>query len=397
MANTSAWQDLLQWQSEIRKKDELLSRRKPIHEEPLPPIRPSVDMILDGQKPVGLGVLTKESNAAIAKTEKEKGNQFFQKKEYHQAVEHYGRAIELDPTVSVYYLNRAMAYLKLNKFVEVERDCTQGLQLEPQNVKALWRRGIALRELGRPEEARADFQSALTIDPGNNAIVAELNKLPAKPSTITTSTSTTTRTRTTPSIPVPEEKRTLPIKVIDAAYTGFTTGSSSSTIASSSTTTDINKEDKIHVSSPAKTVAKEQKELAEVSLHHTPLKLECPRTNFEFERDWKACRHRGNDMLYQYFQCIPPSSYASLFKSSLESDQFEKMIEIIDKYYFKEKTEKEIYDVLEGLSRVRRMDMLVMFLSRDHLKVLQNIFDTLKGSVDHDRLAAVAKVYRIKV
>ncbi|KAG0177103.1 hypothetical protein DFQ29_005239 [Apophysomyces sp. BC1021] len=357
MAQESAWKDLLQWQTEIRKKDELLARRKPVHDEALPPVRPSVELVLDGQKPVGLASLNKASyeNDALGFTqaEKEKGNNFFQKTEYSKAVEHYGRAIELDPTVSVYFLNRAMANLKLNKFLEVERDCTQGLQLQPQNVKALWRRGIALRELGRTEEARTDFKVALALDPGNNAIVAELNKLPSIKKPISVAP------------PAPKPGRTLPIKIVDAAYAG------------------PEKSNKKHVLSPPKV----DDDLVGVSLSHTPLKLECPRTNFEFERDWKSCKHRGDDMLYQYLQCIPPSSYAALFKSSLESDQFEKMIEIIDTHYCRDKTEKEIYDVLEGLSRVRRMDMLVMFLSHAHGK----------GSIDQDRLAKVAKIYRVKV
>jgi Flp pilus assembly protein TadD len=38
--------------------------------------------------------------------------------------------------------------------LEAEKDCSRGIQLQPKNVKALWRRGIALRELGRINEAR---------------------------------------------------------------------------------------------------------------------------------------------------------------------------------------------------------------------------------------------------
>lgn len=33
-----------------------------------------------------------------------------------------------------------------------------------------------------------------------------------------------------------------------------------------------------------------------------PFNFSVPRTNFEFERDWKTCKARGNDVLYQYFQ-----------------------------------------------------------------------------------------------
>jgi Flp pilus assembly protein TadD len=40
------------------------------------------------------------------------------------------------------------------RFLEAEKDCTRGIELQPKNVKALWRRGIALRELGRISEAK---------------------------------------------------------------------------------------------------------------------------------------------------------------------------------------------------------------------------------------------------
>lgn len=47
-----------------------------------------------------------------------------------------------------------MAYIKVKNFVDAEKDCSSGLDLQPNNVKALWRRGMARRELGRTEEAR---------------------------------------------------------------------------------------------------------------------------------------------------------------------------------------------------------------------------------------------------
>jgi hypothetical protein len=85
-------------------------------------------------------------------------------------------------------------------FLEAEKDCTRGIQLQPKNVKALWRRGIALRELGRISEAKRgmnffifagnisisnlfwdtiDFEMGLTIEPSNKSILEELKKLPA--------------------------------------------------------------------------------------------------------------------------------------------------------------------------------------------------------------------------
>jgi Flp pilus assembly protein TadD len=47
-----------------------------------------------------------------------------------------------------------LIYFSPSSYLEAEKDCTQGISLQPKNVKALWRRGIARRELGRVNEAR---------------------------------------------------------------------------------------------------------------------------------------------------------------------------------------------------------------------------------------------------
>ncbi|CAJ0748089.1 12151_t:CDS:2 [Entrophospora sp. SA101] len=54
--------------------------------------------------------------------EKEMGNGFFKRGNYELAIEHYGKAIEHDPKESIYFINRAMAYLKLQKWEKAEKD-----------------------------------------------------------------------------------------------------------------------------------------------------------------------------------------------------------------------------------------------------------------------------------
>jgi stress-induced-phosphoprotein 1 len=39
--------------------------------------------------------------------EKEKGNEAYKDKQFDQALEHYGKAIELDPTNIAFYTNKA--------------------------------------------------------------------------------------------------------------------------------------------------------------------------------------------------------------------------------------------------------------------------------------------------
>ncbi|KAI9033862.1 hypothetical protein CLU79DRAFT_725900 [Phycomyces nitens] len=488
------WVGMKHWQDEMSAKDSLLSKRKPVNDQVLPSIRKPATITLDGTNPAGIqsfmtnrkGKQVENKPAAAAAAvpmkkpetlkmtrtekalaEKEKGNAFFRAGDNKNAVLHYGNAIDLDPTTAVYFVNRAMAYLKLNNYLEAERDCTRGLQLQPRNVKALWRRGTALRELGRLEEARKDLEFALELEPGSKAIIEELAKIPAKKKNV----SFTTTKPSTPFVvpapvpaptptptPVPEavRQRRLPIKVLDEAYSKtdkiqpladkpattetpkvLPTSEKSSdkprplannhlpasnvpavkTPKVSSNPPPVQSTEKLpskqssgisvveslpnQPSNPQTTPA--TKPVSNIATSHgfptnaPPVKLACPRTNFEFERDWKTCKHRGDDMLYNYLQCIPPSLYATLFKSSLESDQFEKMIEILDTHYIPNKTGKEIMDVLENLSKVKRIDMLVMFLDKKHTQALQRLFEKSKGSVDNNILARLAKVYNVKL
>ena len=60
-----------------------------------------------------------------------------------QAFEHYSKAIELDPSLTVAYNNRAMTRLKLGDWLGAEADCDAVLTKEPTSIKALHRRATA--------------------------------------------------------------------------------------------------------------------------------------------------------------------------------------------------------------------------------------------------------------
>ncbi|KAI7899609.1 uncharacterized protein BX663DRAFT_520696 [Cokeromyces recurvatus] len=358
------WKDITSWQTEINSKDEKLIRKKLIHDQTLPPVRKSTEINVDESKPVGLDKLKKtepilatntikpQTRVEKAEAEKIKGNEYFGKKDYKNAILHYGKAIDLDPTVSVYFVNRAMAYLKINNYLEAEKDCIRGIKLQPNNVKAYWRRGIALKGLGRIDEARKDFEMGLKLEPNNKSILDELKKLPI-PKTVEKSQIKKNNNKE-------EEKRRLHINIIDDYYT------------------KPKEEAKRNVE--IQPIKKEKEITLTVKPSKTPLKFSIPHTNFEFERDWKTYKVKGDDILYQYFQIIPPTSYASIFKSSLESDQFEKIIDLLETKYAKEKEPDVIFNVLKGLSQVKRIDMLVMFLDKKHQQALQHLFNLLKDS-----------------
>lgn len=52
---------------------------------------------------------------------------------------------------------------------EAVRLYTEALRIEPNNVRALWRRGDEYAKMDQPEKARADFTQAIALEPTYNA------------------------------------------------------------------------------------------------------------------------------------------------------------------------------------------------------------------------------------
>ncbi|CAG78317.2 hypothetical protein B0I72DRAFT_135807 [Yarrowia lipolytica] len=77
------------------------------------------------------------------------GNDFYSNHDFEAAIMNYSQAIVKNPKNVIYYQNRAMAYSKLGKYEEMERDCSKALEILPNSVKALYYLGIALTALRR--------------------------------------------------------------------------------------------------------------------------------------------------------------------------------------------------------------------------------------------------------
>ena len=73
-----------------------------------------------------------------------------------------------------------MACIKLGRLEQAELDCTRALQIDPQNLKAISRRGMTLHRRGRYREAMADFETALALAPDDKALSELLRQSRAK-------------------------------------------------------------------------------------------------------------------------------------------------------------------------------------------------------------------------
>lgn len=72
------------------------------------------------------------------------------------------------------HLNKALCHQKLNDFDEVKHSCNEVLTLQPDNVKALFRRGQAFFSLGEIDNALKDFEHCHKVDPENKAALNQI-------------------------------------------------------------------------------------------------------------------------------------------------------------------------------------------------------------------------------
>ncbi|KAK3026330.1 hypothetical protein RJ639_041379 [Escallonia herrerae] len=77
-------------------------------------------------------------------------------------------------------LNNAACKLKLEQYPEASRLCTEVLELDPSNVKALFRRSQAYLRTSQLENAEADIKRALSIDPDNREVKLGYKELKEK-------------------------------------------------------------------------------------------------------------------------------------------------------------------------------------------------------------------------
>ncbi|XP_047087374.1 70 kDa peptidyl-prolyl isomerase-like [Lolium rigidum] len=140
-----------------------------------------------------------------AGVKKEEGNALFKLSKYARASKRYEKAakfIEYDTSFSedekklskqlkiTCNLNNAACKLKLKDYKQAEKLCTKVLELDSQNVKALYRRSQAYTQLADLELAEIDIKKALEIDPDNRDVkltyktlkekIKEINKKDAK-------------------------------------------------------------------------------------------------------------------------------------------------------------------------------------------------------------------------
>ncbi|KAK2844121.1 hypothetical protein Q5P01_010780 [Channa striata] len=110
-------------------------------------------------------------------TLKQEGNDLVKKGQFQDAQGKYTECLRLRPEECAIYTNRALCYLKLERFTEAKQDCDAALKLEPTNKKAFYRRALANKGLKDYLACSSDLQEVLQHDPNVQEAEKELEEV----------------------------------------------------------------------------------------------------------------------------------------------------------------------------------------------------------------------------
>ncbi|KAI3644972.1 hypothetical protein MP228_011136 [Amoeboaphelidium protococcarum] len=127
-------------------------------------------------------------NALDSSDLKKRGNEAFELQKYHDAVCHYIQALaklnlqseqERSLLIST-RSNLAATYIKLGEWSDAEVNCKLVLELDPDNVKCLYRLGIVSMKQGNFDESEHYLDKALQLVPGDKSIISAARDLKQK-------------------------------------------------------------------------------------------------------------------------------------------------------------------------------------------------------------------------
>jgi tetratricopeptide (TPR) repeat protein len=96
-----------------------------------------------------------------------RGNEFYEKDDYDNAIADFSAAIRLDPEVAVLHNSRGMAYHFKNEYDKAIADYTAAIRLDPKFANCYYNRGCAYSVKEEYGTAITDFTKAIALHPND--------------------------------------------------------------------------------------------------------------------------------------------------------------------------------------------------------------------------------------
>ncbi len=120
----------------------------------------------DSCKSLREGILTIiEPNPKTAKRFRNRGYNFKKAEKYNEAIQDYGKAIELDPKDAWSFIGRGDAYVAQGKYEEAIRDYSKAVGVDPKNAWSFIGRGKTCAKQKKYDDAILDYNRAIELNP----------------------------------------------------------------------------------------------------------------------------------------------------------------------------------------------------------------------------------------
>uniref|UniRef100_A0A8H7NBZ7 Protein kinase domain-containing protein n=1 Tax=Bionectria ochroleuca TaxID=29856 RepID=A0A8H7NBZ7_BIOOC len=121
------------------------------------PSQPTTESVNKTETRTAQPATTTPSNVIDAEKYKIAANRLFKEGKHTQAIVEYTKAIELDPSSTLYLGNRAAAYMATGQYEAALQDCLKGVELDPYAQKIYQRLFRLYTYMGQPEKSIAIF------------------------------------------------------------------------------------------------------------------------------------------------------------------------------------------------------------------------------------------------
>ncbi|XP_065367843.1 RNA polymerase II-associated protein 3 [Calliphora vicina] len=367
---------------------------------------------------------------------KDLGNKHVKMAEYPMAIEAYTKAIQMYPDDAVYYSNRALCYLKLEKYDECIEDCERAIDIDRLAVKAYYRRMMANESLGNNMDALKDCTTVLMIEPKNTEASRSLERINERLRKNVKSASgpnfSPLRTNLVDILPIdkPAYKRsTKPLsRIAIADVVGPKDSKNYENLTISDEDIDklfnsncghfeeikpsTNKESNMklaatNVPKPSKMEEKKKETLPAINKQEDSNKITAnefsskserplppaPISTAQFYSNWKELTAQQK---YQYLKSIPLEQLCKILGAGFDSDTLTDVIRTLHDFYLLQKDANTSATLLE-VSKNKQVSILSLLMSNEERKALTEIVNSLKeiNSIDTTSAEQIMKNFNL--
>ncbi|XP_030013935.1 sperm-associated antigen 1A-like [Sphaeramia orbicularis] len=263
---------------------------------------------------------------------KQEGNDSVKQGQYENAVGKYSECLKLKPQECAIYTNRALCYLKLERFSEAKQDCDAALKMEPTNKKAFYRRAMANKGLKDYLACSADLQEVLQQDPNVQEAEKELQEV------------TVLLRQSLANASPAKARKTVPITEVD----GDEETAGAPTSQSSCREEDIS-----------------------INLH--------PTNPYEFGQALNAARCSGNTAACaDLLASTDPQTLPQFLSTHLDGQTISFIMEALD-FHLLQKNPNLVYEHLNHLHTADRFSVSLMLLEKDERRRMTQLFEHLSA------------------